>query len=448
MKKNSGDQMNIEEVPGVVVARALKLGADDVICTAARDNTKQIRFANSQVTASKSWSSNVAMIFVAKDRRIVFTAIRDFSVIDKTLADMMKMLKVMEKSGNYHGIAESSFRYRKATADKKIPKLLDELYNYVDAGIDSAMEAGAKRVAGVLYSSHGDVYQVSSGGATGSYKKASIEISVRAMSDSESSGHKVQTSTSLEDFKPGKIGEEAGMLAMESRKPKLGAEGEFDVIFSPMAFANILDRVGSSASAASVDMGLSFFKDKLGKKVASQQVTVLDNPTRPDAIGSPLFDDEGVPTMKTKIIEKGSMKNYLHNTSTAKQFKAKTTANAGLVFPTPWNICLEPGDWAREEMLSEIKNGIYITNVWYTRFQNHQTGDFSTIPRDATFKIEKGKIVEPIKDIRVSENMLTILQKTKAVGRDETQIHWWESLNPTFSPHVLVEKVRITRSTQ
>lgn len=98
------------------------------------------------------------------------------------------------------------------------------------------------------------------------------------------------------------------------------------------------------------------------------------------AYGAKAFDDEGTPTRDNKIIEKGVLKTYLHNSTTAKKFKTETTANAGLVSPQPWNLIVEPGGKSFEDLLSEVDDGVYVTNDWYLRYQNYRTGDFSTIP--------------------------------------------------------------------
>jgi len=354
----------------------------------------------------------------------------------------------MEKSESYQGIASGEFDYRSVRMDKRIPGLLDELYDHVDAAINSALEAGAKRVAGVLYSSYGEVHLASSGGPVGMYGTSDIEISLRAMTDYEGSGHAVQSATRLDEFTPVSVGQDAGNLAAESRAPVVGAEGKFDVLFSPMAFANILENVAGSCSAGYVDAGLSFLKDQVGKQVASPIVTLVDDGTQPEAFQAPPFDSEGMPTKRTTTIENGVLKGYLHNTSTAKQFKAESTGNAGLIFPHPWSTYLQPGDQGKEELMGQIDEGYYVTNVWYTRFQNYQTGDFSTIPRDAIFKIEKGEITGAVKDIRVSENMLGMLKRVSAIGNDPKQVHWWEVGTPTFTPHVVVKDVNISKSTQ
>ena len=97
-------------------------------------------------------------------------------------------------------------------------------------------------------------------------------------------------------------------------------------------------------------------------------------------------------------------------------------------------------------MISQIKRGVYLTNIWYTRFQNYHTGDFSTIPRDGAFLIKNGEIVHPIKNIRLSENIINILKSTVALGKDVKQIRGWEVETPTTTPMALVKGLNVTRS--
>ena len=193
---------------------------------------------------------------------------------------------------------------------------------------------------------------------------------------------------------------------------------------------------------------MSFFKDKIGEKVGPEFLTMTDDGTDPNMVVSPPFDSEGVPTQKNVIIENGVLKTYLHNTSTAKLNDTISTGNAGLIFPRAWNCAIAPGSMSKDDMISNIKDGLYITNLWYTRFQNYQTGDFSTIPRDAVFEIKDGKITGAVKDIRISENMLGMLDRIKHIGNDPEQIRWWEVGLLVKTPHVVVEGVNITKSTQ
>jgi PmbA protein len=142
------------------------------------------------------------------------------------------------------------------------------------------------------------------------------------------------------------------------------------------------------------------------------------------------------------------LKNYLHNTSTAKKYKTKTTANAGLIVPSPTNTILKEGKISKEKLFKEIKNGLYVTNIWYTRFQNYLTGDFSTIPRDGIFLIKNGEIVKSVKDIRITDNLQKILENITGLSNKQEWIIWWglENQIPVFTPYVLVKDVNITKS--
>jgi PmbA protein len=437
-----------ENIPEAIVKRTREMGADDVICTHTRDETKQIRFANNSITISKSWSHDNFGIFLVRDKRVIATSVSDPARIEKTLDDIMKRTALMPMNDEYGGIASGVHKYRKNVADPAIANMVEELYDHVEAAINSAQDAGASRVAGVLYSSTSEHQMASSGGAMGNYGASNVEVSVRAMTAQNSSGHMVRSATGIKHLGAADVGKIAGELAVDSANPEIGKEGKFDVVFSPMIFANILENVGGSCSAGAVDMGVSFFKDMVGQKVASEHVNLYDDGTDPESIASAPFDEEGVPTRRNQLIENGVLKGYLHNTSTAKRYKTESTGNSGVVFPTPWAIFLEPGRETRDSLISKVDDGYYMTNTWYTRFQNYQTGDFSTIPRDAIFRIRNGKLDGPVKDIRISENMLNIMKNVKAVGNDQMQVHWWEVEMPVFSPHVLVEGVNITKSTQ
>ena len=94
----------------------------------------------------------------------------------------------------------------------------------------------------------------------------------------------------------------------------------------------------------------------------------------------------------------------------------------------------------------QVKRGLIITNVWYTRFQNYETGDFSTIPRDGMFLIENGKVTGAVKELRVSDNLISILKNISAIGKEPESVFGWEVEIPTVTPPVLVKGVRVTKS--
>ncbi|MFA4647791.1 TldD/PmbA family protein [Pyrococcus kukulkanii] len=438
------------DVNELILKKAKELGFGDVVVLSYEMNRRQVRFANNEVTVAKHWHERKVELFVEWEKRIAGTSIIDLSEenIEKTLKTLKANLEKMKPKEDYYGIAEGPFKYKDIpeTFDKAIVEL-DDPSEYIERAINAALEEGAKRVAGVLYTDHNKLYLTTSNGVEASDEGTGIEISVRAFIGDLESGHGTNSVRVLKKFDPESAGRKAGEIAKLARDPEQGPEGRFDVIFDPLAFANLLSYMGWAFSAFAVEAGFSYFANKLDQKVASEIVTIKDVGNLPNGYATRKFDDEGVPTRETTLIENGVLKTYLFNTSLAKKYKRETTANAGLITPRAWNIVLEPGDYTKDELFQEVKRGIYITNVWYTRFQNYMTGDFSTIPRDGIFLVENGEL-KPIRNIRVSDNMLRILQNVVALTKDSYHIHWWEVSRPVTTPYVLVKEVGITRATK
>jgi PmbA protein len=99
-------------------------------------------------------------------------------------------------------------------------------------------------------------------------------------------------------------------------------------------------------------------------------------------------------------------------------------------------------------LIASVDRGIYVTNDWYLRYQNFQTGDFSAIPRDAMFSIKDGKLDKPIKELRISDNVLRMLSSLQGMTKERKWIKWWEVEVPTLCPAALIEGVRFTKSSQ
>jgi PmbA protein len=105
------------------------------------------------------------------------------------------------------------------------------------------------------------------------------------------------------------------------------------------------------------------------------------------------------------------------------------------------------GGFSKKELFGEVKKGLYLTNTWYTRFQNYAKGDFSTIPRDGIFLIENGEIKRSLKDLRMSDNALSLLGNVAGVSKERQHVHWWgEADPPSMSPYVLIKNVHMTKS--
>ncbi|MEK6861351.1 MAG: TldD/PmbA family protein [Nanoarchaeota archaeon] len=343
------------------------------------------------------------------------------------------------------GIAEGPFKYKKIDGAYDSKWKNADPVDIVEASINKTLEFGAIRCSGLNETEYGKTYLVTSNDVEIEEEATSFHLSIRALYDKYASGHSTFTSRTFNKFDYLSAAEEAGTIAKDSLNSEPGKAGKYDVVFSPLAFSPILNSAGSSASIFSVESGLSFFNNLMNKKVAFDNFNFYDDATLNDGIGSSSFDAEGYPSQRTPIIENGVLKNFLHNTSTARRYKTKSTGNAGLISPDPRNLILEEGKYKKEELFENLKNGLWITNVWYTRFQNYASGDFSTIPRDGIFLINNGKIVKSIKGIRVSENILNLLKNVSMISNKAKDIVSWEAETPARLPYVLVKNVNISK---
>lgn len=199
--------------------------------------------------------------------------------------------------------------------------------------------------------------------------------------------------------------------------------GEFPMIIKNTVFGNILAFCSSIFSAEHVDKGLSLLKDKIGENVASELLTLVDDPVLEGGFASRGFDGEGMSTSRKNIIDKGILTTYLHSLKTAKKFNVTPTGNstrASYKSPlsiAPSNFYVQPGEHNLEEMIASIENGIYVIDVAGLHSGlNPVSGDFSLSA--SGYEIKEGKIHRPINQITIAGNFYELLKDIEIIGND------------------------------
>ncbi len=444
----------LRELASNLVAVARSSGANDVVAEAMDSTVTQVRFSNSMIDTVNWWNERHVEILVAVGKKVMSSDIRDVDNAANLVRKLVLDARQTPDSKTYGGIGAGRFRYGMAVLDKKMAQVTDPS-RFVHDAINGAESEGANNVGGTFYLRRLQTGIASSGGASAEDDRMSSDLSVRAFSQPEASGHAVSCATRLNRLKARETGMRAGELSRMARNPAQGQEGKTDLIVEPLFLGVLNHSTSNMLSALFVEIGFSMFANKIGKQVASRQVTWTDDPTM-DSISRRLFDHEGVPSKRNVVISRGFLKTYLHNTSTAKHFKTKTTANAGTLVPTQFTSASQPmafhpvvapGDWTPNEMIADTKSGLYLNNTWYTRFQNFATGEFSTIPRDAMLKIENGEIVGCVKNIRVSDNLLNLWRSIDALSKSSQEVYWWDEASPPATlPTVRIRGMNISRS--
>lgn len=199
--------------------------------------------------------------------------------------------------------------------------------------------------------------------------------------------------------------------------------GEMPVVLGPGVTGVLLhEAIGHGMEADFNRKNVSTYATMIGNKVAEPFVTIVDDGTIPNLTGTINFDDEGTPSQKTVLVEKGILKGYLHDKISAKHYKVKPTGNGRresyqhYVLPRMRNTYMEAGPATPEEVIKGAKSGIYVQNVSNGQVKIGE-GDFAFYVSQGRL-IEDGKLTAPIKDINIMGNGPKMLANITMMGSD------------------------------
>jgi len=222
-----------------------------------------------------------------------------------------------------------------------------------------------------------------------------------------------------------KIVDEAVEEAIFMLKAAPIPSGNYRTLIHAKCMPDLLGVFSGVFSAEAAQKGMSLLSGKEGEIIASEAVTLLDDPLLPGGLASQPFDAEGVATCTKAVIENGKLTTLLHNLKTAKKAGVKTTGNAakagyaGSVNVSPSNFYIKPGEKSLDELMADMENGLVITEVSGLHAgANAISGDFSLLAQGYTVK--DGKKDAPVEQITVAGNFYQLLKNIRAVGSDLT----------------------------
>lgn len=215
-----------------------------------------------------------------------------------------------------------------------------------------------------------------------------------------------------------------GTIAAQRALRRLGAKKiptcDVPVIFDPMTARTVLENLVDAVSGSAIYRHASFLVGKLGNKIASECVTIIDDGLMPGGLGSSPFDGEGASSQTTPIIENGALRNYLLNCYAARKLGLRSTGNAlreiiGSPRIGPSNFYLKPGRATPEQLIQSVERGVYVTDLIGFGV-NIVTGDYS---RGASgLWIENGKLTFPFEEVTIAGNLAEMLASIEAVAND------------------------------
>jgi PmbA protein len=293
----------------------------------------------------------------------------------------------------------------------------------------AAAEDAAFSVKGVTNSEGADagygrneIVLVTSAGFAGHRAGTSHSISATALAGTgtdmqrDYDYHSTVYLSDLDD--PVSIGRSAGERAIARLHPARPNTAKLPVVFDPRVAGGLLSHLAGAINGSGVARGTSFLKEKLHQRVFAPGINIHDDPRRVRGLRSRLFDGEGTPTRARALIEDGVLTTWLLDSRSARQLGMVSTGHAargtsGPPSPSTTNLYLAPGTLTPAELMGDIKEGLYITEM-IGMGVNGVTGDYSR--GAAGFMIRDGALAEPVAEVTVAGNLVEMFTNLVAAS--------------------------------
>lgn len=407
-----------------------------------------IRIVNKRILEAKGVNEKSLAIRSIKDKQIsiVNTSLLDRKHIDKCLDNSIAVDKHEEWKGFPTKRDIKPFNgYDKALATLSIEDYTSIAEDIINTNIDN--------LSGSIHLVRENISLANSNSLELHDKATYIIANITAYQGS-SSGVGFNASRSLKHFDAKEAVEEAVSMAIRSVDAKRCDEDTYSIIFEPYAFGELLSFVFAyNFNGKMYRDKRSCLYNRLEEKVAVDNFTLYDDPRIEDGLGSKPFDDEGIETHTTKLIEDGIFKNIIYDLFYAYKDNTNSTGNglrlgypigrtADTPIPSLHNIVVEKGDYSNDEIVKDTRKGLLIGRLWYTYPVNPEQGDFSCTARSGIFLIEDGEMKHPCKMVRIINNLKHLMLNISAIGNERKQVLQWHS-TPCMTPTVRVDNIRV-----
>jgi PmbA protein len=416
------DQENLKNLSEDIITHSKKFGVESAEIDISVSTGKTLTIRNSETeTVEINKDKNITLTFYKNNKKSMVSS-SDFSkkTIQQLIDNSLAVLDVIEPD-NFFSLADKELH----------PKLTKEIDIYYPCeldfesmiGVTQEAESAAKNYDQKITNSEGATFNYSSslflyansngfyGGFPGT--RYSLYCSVIA-----SEGNCMQRNydySNVRDYKDIKnasdLGQEAAKNTISRLNIKTIKTGTYPIILHNTISDSIISPLMSAISGRNLYRQNSFLLDSIGKKIASDQLTINERPFLTKGHASTYFDDEGVEVFDNTIIEKGVLNRYLLSSYSAKKLNSTTTGNAGGAH----NLVIDHQSISLEQMIKNMKRGLLITEL-LGHGVNMVNGDFS---RGASgFFIENGEIQHAVEEITIAGNLKDIFMDIEAMAED------------------------------
>jgi PmbA protein len=422
------------------IAHAMKLGADGAEAFVSVSRSRKAKVRNGQLedlTASKRGGVGVRVLRGGRTGIATSTnlAAPSFAQLFTTAFDLAALgdedpwLRQAEPSG----VDDLPSRYD-ARAEALTPEQrIERAFTLEKAARDASSKVAAVREASWSDGAGASLLLTQKGvraADSGSSCAASIELAVAAGEDRQASWH-WDMGRHPGAFDLAAVGREAVEKGLRKLAPQRLPAGKYPVVLHPEVAVDLLGIVAGMLSAEAVLKQRSLFAGKLGERIASPLLTLVDDGRLlldgEAALGSEPWDAEGLPTRRNVLLQEGVLQTYLHTLKTAAEMKVAPTASAGRGMGsnpgiTTFNLFPAKGTETPEALYRKAGNGVLITEIMGLHTVDPVSGDLSV--GASGVRIRDGVLAEAVDQLTFAGNLKDFLNRIVAVGSD---LRWYGS---------------------
>jgi PmbA protein len=415
------DQSALTTLAERLVAAARRAGADAADAIAERGMSQSVEVRDGTVEESeRSEGDSMGLRAFVGRRQAVVSTNDPAGDVDELAARAVAMARVAPED-EHAGLAEPDLLAKTFPEldllDPDLPSVaqLEEIARTAEAAALAvkgvSKSGGASASAGI-----GGMVLVTSGGFTGAYLGSRHGASVEAIAGNGTGMERDYDFSSAlhasDLMAPDAIGRSAGERAVRRLNPKKVATKRVPVVFDPRLAGTIVAHLASAINGSAIARKTSFLKGRMGERLFAPGIAIVDDPLRRRGLRSHPFDAEGVASERRALIADGVLTTWILDCATARELGLKTTGHAqrgvsSTPSPGASNLHLEPGRQSPKELIADIEEGFYVTDL-IGMGANMVTGDYS---RGASgFWIEHGELTYPVSEVTIAGHLNDIFR--------------------------------------
>lgn len=407
------------------------------------------RFANNQIHQNVAWKNLGISIRVINQKKIGVASTNSF--------EESKLKDVVARATELSDLQEPDPGFVSLPKPEQIPVVENDTHY----ATEEEMAAGAYTIIKKAQDAHlvasgayaNDVSSLAVANSLGVWAHhagSSCNLSTIVLGK-DSSGFAADVARTPSEVDAKLVAETAVQKTLESKNPQDIEPGEYEVILEPQAVSEMMAFFQWYGPNARIyHEGASPLSDKMGKQVFGKNITIIDDPFHKDVFPMP-FDFEGYPKKAITFVKNGILKNIAYDSYYAAKYHHNNTGHAlpapNTMGPIPLHMYIAPGDKTREEMIKNVKRGLLVTRLWYVRVLNPKMLNVTGMTRDATFLIENGKIVRPVKNLRFNQSIPEALNHVVGIENKLTPLASFEGEMISLAPTLHISKWEFSSGT-